>query len=89
MDLETFMATYKQAWERSDEDLLVSLFAPQGVYHNTRRSRPRRARRVGPVQPFPHLVARRRRGRLSAGAHGGDVSGSSGPHGDATAHRKA
>lgn len=35
MDLETFMATYKQAWEKSDEDLLVSLFAPQGVYHNT------------------------------------------------------
>jgi SnoaL-like protein len=35
MDIETFMATYKQAWERSDEDLLVTLFAPQGVYHNT------------------------------------------------------
>ena len=35
MDIETFMATYQQAWERSDENLLVSLFAPEGVYHNT------------------------------------------------------
>lgn len=35
MDIEKFMATYKQAWERSDENLLVSLFAPEGVYHNT------------------------------------------------------
>ena len=35
MDIERFMATYKEAWERSDEDLLVSLFAPDGVYHNT------------------------------------------------------
>lgn len=35
MDIERFMATYEQAWERSDENLLVSLFAPQGVYHNT------------------------------------------------------
>ncbi len=35
MDIERFMATYKLAWERSDENLLASLFAPQGVYHNT------------------------------------------------------
>ena len=35
MDLETFMARYKEAWERSDEHLLASLFTPDGVYHNT------------------------------------------------------
>jgi uncharacterized protein (TIGR02246 family) len=35
MDLERFMATYKQAWETSDADLLASLFAADGVYHNT------------------------------------------------------
>lgn len=35
MSLETFMATYKRAWETSDEELLASLFAQDGVYHNT------------------------------------------------------
>jgi limonene-1,2-epoxide hydrolase len=35
MDIQTFMATYRRAWETSDENLLVTLFAPQGVYHNT------------------------------------------------------
>jgi hypothetical protein len=35
MDLDTFMARYRQAWETSDEDLLASLFAADGVYHNT------------------------------------------------------
>jgi uncharacterized protein (TIGR02246 family) len=35
MDIQRFMATYKRAWETSDEDLLVTLFAPDGVYHNT------------------------------------------------------
>jgi limonene-1,2-epoxide hydrolase len=35
MDIERFMATYERAWETSDEDLLVTLFAPDGVYHNT------------------------------------------------------
>ncbi len=35
MDLERFMATYQRAWETSDERLLLTLFAPDGVYHNT------------------------------------------------------
>lgn len=35
MDLDAFMATYKRAWETSDGDLLASLFARDGVYHNT------------------------------------------------------
>lgn len=35
MDLERFMATYKRAWETADEALLLTLFAPDGVYHNT------------------------------------------------------
>jgi uncharacterized protein (TIGR02246 family) len=35
MDLEGFMAAYRRAWETADEDLLASLFAPDGVYHNT------------------------------------------------------
>lgn len=35
MDVHTFMSSYKTAWETSDENLLVSLFAPDGVYHNT------------------------------------------------------
>jgi limonene-1,2-epoxide hydrolase len=35
MDIERFMATYARAWETSDEELLVTLFAPDGVYHNT------------------------------------------------------
>jgi uncharacterized protein (TIGR02246 family) len=35
VDLERFMATYKRAWERADEALLLTLFAPDGVYHNT------------------------------------------------------
>lgn len=35
MDIQRFMATYERAWETSDEDLLVTLFAPDGVYHNT------------------------------------------------------
>jgi hypothetical protein len=35
MDLERFMATYQQAWETGDERLLLTLFAADGVYHNT------------------------------------------------------
>ena len=35
MDLDRFMATYQRAWETSDERLLLTLFAPDGVYHNT------------------------------------------------------
>ena len=30
-----FMETYKKAWETRDDQLLCSLFAPHGVYHNT------------------------------------------------------
>ncbi len=35
MDIHAFMAAYRRAWETSDEDLLATLFAPDGVYHNT------------------------------------------------------
>jgi SnoaL-like domain len=35
MDIASFMETYKRAWETSDENLLVSLFAGDGTYHNT------------------------------------------------------
>ena len=35
MPIDTFMAGYKRAWEGSDEYLLASLFAPDGVYRNT------------------------------------------------------
>ena len=35
MDIHGFLATYRRAWETSDEELLVTLFAPDGVYHNT------------------------------------------------------
>lgn len=35
MDIDTFMANYKQAWETSDEHLLASLFAADGIYRNT------------------------------------------------------
>ncbi|MEO8509223.1 MAG: nuclear transport factor 2 family protein [Betaproteobacteria bacterium] len=35
MSIETFMAGYKRAWEGSDEHLLASLFAPDGIYRNT------------------------------------------------------
>jgi limonene-1,2-epoxide hydrolase len=35
MDIQTFMTRYQRAWETSDELLLASLFAPDGVYHNT------------------------------------------------------
>jgi len=35
VDLATFMATYQRAWETADEHLLVTLFAADGVYHNT------------------------------------------------------
>lgn len=30
-----FMQGYKRAWEGRDDDLLASLFTPEGVYHNT------------------------------------------------------
>lgn len=33
--LAQFMETYGRAWETRDETLLCSLFAPDGVYHNT------------------------------------------------------
>ncbi len=35
MTLTEFMTRYLRAWEASDENALVSLFAPEGVYHNT------------------------------------------------------
>lgn len=35
MDIDSFMERYKQAWETSDEHLLVSLFAVDGIYRNT------------------------------------------------------
>ena len=35
MDIQTFMTRYKTAWETSDEHVLASLFAADGVYHNT------------------------------------------------------
>ena len=35
MDIDDFMLDYKRAWETSDEHLLASLFAPDGVYRNT------------------------------------------------------
>ena len=35
MDIDGFMENYKRAWETSDENLLASLFAPDGTYRNT------------------------------------------------------
>jgi hypothetical protein len=35
MDIDAFMGRYQKAWETSDEHLLASLFAADGVYHNT------------------------------------------------------
>ena len=35
MDIASFMDAYKRAWETSDENLLVSLFAADGTYRNT------------------------------------------------------
>lgn len=35
MEIDGFMETYKRAWETSDENLLTSLFAPEGCYRNT------------------------------------------------------
>jgi limonene-1,2-epoxide hydrolase len=35
MTLVEFMARYKAAWETSDENRLLALFAADGVYHNT------------------------------------------------------
>ena len=35
MDIDEFMLRYQRAWETSDEHLLASLFAPEGVYRNT------------------------------------------------------
>jgi uncharacterized protein (TIGR02246 family) len=35
MAIEAFMLGYKRAWETSDENLLASLFAEDGCYHNT------------------------------------------------------
>jgi ketosteroid isomerase-like protein len=35
MDIDGFMETYKRAWESSDENLLVTLFAEDGCYRNT------------------------------------------------------
>ena len=33
--IDDFMEVYKRAWETSDEQLLASLFAADGVYRNT------------------------------------------------------
>jgi len=35
MTLANFMNRYRDAWQTSDADKLVALFAPDGVYHNT------------------------------------------------------
>jgi limonene-1,2-epoxide hydrolase len=35
MNIDSFMENYKRAWETSDENLLASLFASDGVYRNT------------------------------------------------------
>jgi uncharacterized protein (TIGR02246 family) len=35
MSIDRFMENYKRAWETSDEHLLASLFAADGVYRNT------------------------------------------------------
>jgi uncharacterized protein (TIGR02246 family) len=35
MSIDAFMASYKRAWEASDEHLLASLFTEDGVYRNT------------------------------------------------------
>jgi limonene-1,2-epoxide hydrolase len=35
MRLAVFMDRYRDAWQTSDADKLVALFAPDGVYHNT------------------------------------------------------
>lgn len=35
MNIETFMAGYKEAWEQRDEHKLCALFREDGVYHNT------------------------------------------------------
>jgi uncharacterized protein (TIGR02246 family) len=35
MDIDIFMEKYRQAWQTSDEHLLASLFAEDGVYRNT------------------------------------------------------
>jgi limonene-1,2-epoxide hydrolase len=35
MDIDSFMASYRRAWQTSDEHLLASLFAEDGVYRNT------------------------------------------------------
>lgn len=35
MDIDAFMEQYKRAWETSDENLLASLFVPDGCYRNT------------------------------------------------------
>jgi limonene-1,2-epoxide hydrolase len=35
MDIEDFMRGYQAAWQQRDEHRLCSLFATDGVYHNT------------------------------------------------------
>jgi len=35
MNIDSFMESYKRAWETSDEDLLASLFSEDGTYRNT------------------------------------------------------
>ncbi len=35
MDIEGFMRGYKAAWEGRDDELLLTLFAPDAAYHNT------------------------------------------------------
>jgi len=35
MNIDRFMQAYRRAWETSDEHLLASLFAADGVYRNT------------------------------------------------------
>jgi hypothetical protein len=35
LDIDEFMQGYRHAWEQRDEQLLCSLFARDGTYHNT------------------------------------------------------
>jgi ketosteroid isomerase-like protein len=35
MNIDEFMAGYRQAWQTSDEHLLASMFSEDGVYRNT------------------------------------------------------
>jgi len=67
MDIHAFLAGYQRAWETADEQLLVSLFAPDGVYHNTPFDEQR-----GHEEPArPEAGHREGTARVGPGGHGG------------------